>query len=96
MYVAGTTLITAAHRPEERGRVQGVAETLIAGIAALAAFASAGLLNGLGWSAVNMGAAPLLAAAAALTFWFARRSARKAALQVHQTVTPPWRGTRRR
>jgi len=82
MYVAGTTLITAAHRPEERGRVQGVAETLIAGIAALAAFASAGLLNGLGWSAVNMGAAPMLIAAAGLTFWYARRTARAAPIEV--------------
>ncbi len=78
MYAAGTTMIAAAHRPEERGRVQGTAEMLIAGLAALAAFTSAGLLNGLGWAAVNMGAAPLLIAAAGLTFWFSRRTARKA------------------
>ena len=78
MYAAGTTMITAAHRPEERGRVQGTAEMLIAGIAALAAFASAGLLNGLGWAAVNVGAAPLLFIAAGLTFWFSRRTSSKA------------------
>ncbi|MEE4378959.1 MAG: MFS transporter [Candidatus Competibacteraceae bacterium] len=79
MYVAGTTMIAAAHRPAERGRVQGAAEMMIAGIATLAAFASGGLLNGLGWTAVNMGATPLLIAAAGLTFWFARRtSARNA------------------
>ncbi len=79
MYVAGTTLITAAHRPEERGRVQGAAEMSIAGIAAAASFASAGLLNGLGWSAVNIGAAPMLIAAAGLTLWFARRAPARAA-----------------
>ncbi|MDJ0950378.1 MAG: MFS transporter [Alphaproteobacteria bacterium] len=81
MYVAGSTMITAAHRPEERGRVQGAAEMSIAGIAALASFASAGLLNGLGWSAVNIGAAPMLVAAAALTYWFAKRAAREAPAQ---------------
>jgi len=54
MYVAGTTLITASHRPEERGRVQGAAEMAIAGTAAATSFASAGLLNGLTlWHARN-------------------------------------------
>ena len=81
MYVAGTTLITAAHRPEERGRVQGTAEMLIAGIATLSSFASAGLLNGLGWSAVNIGAAPVLITTALLTIWFARRSAKSTPAQ---------------
>ena len=33
MYVAGTIMITASHRPEERGRVQGAAEMAIAVIA---------------------------------------------------------------
>ncbi len=73
MYTAGTTMITASHRPEERGRVQGAAEMMIAGIAAVASFASAGLLHGIGWAAVNIGAAPMLLAAAALTLWYARR-----------------------
>ncbi len=77
MYVAGTTMITAAHRPEERGRVQGAAELSIAIIAAIASFASGGLLHGLGWTAVNLAAVPLVIAAAALTLWFARQEARR-------------------
>ncbi len=77
MYVAGTAMIAGAHRPEERGRVQGLAEMGIAGIAAAASFASAGLLNGLGWTAVNIGAAPLLITAAGLTLWFLRREQRQ-------------------
>ena len=76
MYVAGTTLITASHLPEERGRVQGAAEMAIAGTAAVMSFASAGLLNGLGWAAVNLGALPLLAIAAGLTVWYLRQSAK--------------------
>jgi MFS family permease len=74
MYVAGTTMITASHRPEERGRVQGAAEMAIAGMAVVASFASAGLLSGLGWEAVNVGAIPILVAVAGLTLWFARRA----------------------
>lgn len=73
MYVAGTTMIAASHRPEERGRVQGTAELAIAIIAAVASFASGGLLHHLGWTAVNLAAAPLVVLAAALTLWFARK-----------------------
>jgi MFS family permease len=72
MYVAGTTMIAAAHGPEERGRAQGAAELAIAIIAALAAFASGGLLNGYGWEAVNLSMLPLLIVAAALTLWLTR------------------------
>ena len=79
MYVAGTAMIAASHRPEERGRVQGAAEMAIAGIATLASFASAGLLNGLGWAAVNIGGAPMLITAAGLTLWFTRRTAKQVA-----------------
>lgn len=79
MYVAGTTMITAAHRPEERGRVQGAAELSIAIIAAVASFASGSLLHSLGWTAVNLAAAPLIILAAALTIWFGRKQVRLAA-----------------
>ncbi|HYD32538.1 MAG TPA: MFS transporter [Azospirillaceae bacterium] len=70
MYVAGTTLLAAAHRPEERGRVQGFAEMIVAGTAAAASFASGSLLNVLGWNAVNLGMAPLLAVALVITLWY--------------------------
>jgi MFS family permease len=81
MYVAGTTMITAAHRPEERGRVQGAAEMAIAAMAVVASFASAGLLSGLGWEAVNLGAVPVLMAVACLTLWFAWRRAGRVPIQ---------------
>ena len=45
-YLAGTTQITASHRPEERGRVQGTAEVIIASVGAGASFAAGGLLTG--------------------------------------------------
>lgn len=77
MYVAGTIMITASHRPEERGRVQGAAEMAIAIIATLASFTSGALLHGLGWTAVNIGAAPLLITAAGLTLWYAVKASNR-------------------
>jgi MFS family permease len=71
MYIAGTTLLTRSYLPEERGRVQGLSEMTIAACAAAASFGSAGLLNAFGWQAVNMGAAPVLAASLGVTLWFA-------------------------
>ncbi|UEM22901.1 MFS transporter [Skermanella mucosa] len=83
MYIAGTTLLTRSYRPEERGRVQGFAETTIAACAAVASFGSAGLLGALGWQAVNYGALPFLAAALAVTLWYAAGSRRE-----RRTVLP--------
>ena len=72
MYVAGTTLVTRSHSPQERGRVQGAAELGIAITAAAAAFGSGALLAYIGWSAVNFGALPLLIIAVAVTLWYAK------------------------
>jgi MFS family permease len=70
MYIAGTTLLTRSYLPEERGRVQGLSEMTIAACAAAASFGSAGLLNAFGWQAVNIGAAPVLAASLGVTLWY--------------------------
>jgi MFS family permease len=59
-YIAGTTQITASHRPEERGRVQGTAEFTIACVGAGASFAAGSLLHLVGWTAVNVGILPLI------------------------------------
>lgn len=74
MYVAGSTLIASAHRPEEKGRVQGVAEMMVAGMAAACSFASGGLLNSFGWFAVNLGAIALIGAAALATVFYISRT----------------------
>lgn len=79
MYVSGTVMLAQAHAPEERGRVQGLFETLVVGSAALGSFASAGLLSAIGWRAVNLGALPLLLGAVALTALHLGRARRLAA-----------------
>lgn len=74
LFVAGSTLLTRSHAPEERGRVQGVFEMAVAACAAAASFGSAGLLHALGWQAVNLGALPLLLLALVVTVRYAARA----------------------
>ncbi len=53
LFVAGTTLMTASHRPEERGKVQGFAEFAVATAGTASAFCSGVLLNAWGWETIN-------------------------------------------
>ena len=53
LYLSGSTLMTASHRPEERGKVQGFAELVVAIFGACAAFGSGVLLNLWGWPVIN-------------------------------------------
>lgn len=71
MFVAGTTMLTQAYRPEERAKVQGLNEFLIAGSAASGSFASAGVYSGFGWNGLNLGVLPLLLLCAGITVWYA-------------------------
>jgi MFS family permease len=72
-YIAGTTQITASHRPEERGRVQGTAEFTIACVGAGASFAAGSLLHLVGWTAVNVGILPLIVVAGFMNLALLRR-----------------------
>ena len=78
-YIAGTAQITASHRPEERGRVQGMAEFTIACVGAGASFAAGSLLHLVGWTAVNVGILPLIVVAGLMNLALMRRQ-RSAAL----------------
>ncbi|RED11081.1 MFS transporter [Pontivivens insulae] len=66
-FIGATAMLTSAHRPEERAKVQGLNDFLVFGMVAVASFASGGLMNGvgaddvlLGWSAVNYAMVPFL------------------------------------
>lgn len=63
-FIGASTLLEASHRDEDRGRVQGANEFFVFGFMAIAAIASGGLLNALGWSWVTLSILPLLALAA--------------------------------
>lgn len=65
-FIGATTLLAGAHAPHERGRVQGLNDTMVFGCVTLASLASGGLMNCSGgspvdgWSAVNTAMIPFL------------------------------------
>jgi len=60
MLVAGTTLLSDGHAPQERGHAQGLMELANGSVAALGSLGAGVLLAQTGWNAVNFGALPLL------------------------------------
>ena len=78
-FIGATTMLTAAHRPEERGRVQGLNDALVFACVTLASAASGGLMNCAGgtaeqgWRAVNLAMVPFLMLAGAALLWLVLR-----------------------
>ena len=76
-FIGATTMLAEAHRPEERGRVQGLNDFLVFGMVTVASLSSGGLMNCSGgtpqegWQAVNLAMLPLLALAGGALLWFA-------------------------
>lgn len=77
-FIASTTLLSGAYRPEEAARVQGLNEQVVFGVMAIASIASGLLLQLIGWQSINLLAVPVAAAAIATLFWGESRK-RKAA-----------------
>ncbi len=78
-FIGATTMLTMAHAPHERGRVQGMNDVLVFGGVTVASLASGGLLNCSGgspvegWSSVNMAMAPFLMLAGGALLWLTLR-----------------------
>ncbi|MEL6551343.1 MAG: MFS transporter [Pseudomonadota bacterium] len=74
-FIGATSMLTAAHAPQERGRIQGANDAIVFGCVTLASLASGGLMNCsgssavAGWSAVNFAMVPFLALAGGALFW---------------------------
>ena len=81
-FIGATTLLTSAHAPEERGRVQGLNDAIVFGGVTVASLASGGLMNcsggtpEAGWTAVNLAMIPFLALAGGALIWLALRPGR--------------------
>ncbi len=69
-FVGATTLLTECYDASERSKVQAANDLMVFAVVAIASFASGGLLNGLGWDAVNFALFPFVFLAALLTLWF--------------------------
>ena len=84
-FIGATAMLASAHRPEERGRMQGFNDLLVFGCVTVASLASGGLMNCSGgsvvqgWTAVNLAMGPFLALAGGALIWLALRRKRGAA-----------------
>ena len=84
-FIGATAMLTDRHAPEERGRVQGMNDTIVFGCVTLASLASGGLMNCTGgdavqgWSAVSAAMLPLLALAGGALIWLTARPPEAAA-----------------
>ncbi|GGF59780.1 MFS transporter [Paracoccus acridae] len=78
-YIGATTMLTRAHSPEERGRVQGLNDAVVFGGVFLASLSSGGLMNCsggstvAGWNAVNLAMLPFLVLAGGALIWLMLR-----------------------
>ncbi|WEF22917.1 MFS transporter [Paracoccus sp. S3-43] len=78
-YIGATAMLNRAHRPEERGRVQGLNDAVVFGGVFLASLSSGGLMNCsggsvvAGWNAVNLAMLPFLVLAGGALIWLMLR-----------------------
>lgn len=85
-FIGATSMLSTAHSPEERGRVQGMNDMFVFGCVTVASLSSGGLMNCSGgdpvqgWTAVNIAMVPflLLAGFALLWLMFGKRTPRPA------------------
>ncbi len=74
-FIGATTLLATAHKPYERGAVQGLNDMVVFGCVTLASLASGGLMNCSGgspiegWTAVNIAMVPFLTLAGGALIW---------------------------
>ncbi len=78
-FIGATSMLTAAHAPEERGRIQGMNDFIVFGGVFVASLSSGGLMNcsggsvEAGWQLVNLAMVPFLVLAGAALIWLMMR-----------------------
>ncbi|ASM72555.1 MULTISPECIES: MFS transporter [Roseobacteraceae] len=78
-FIGATTMLSGAHLPHERGRMQGLNDLLVFGGVTVASLASGGLMNcsggnpADGWAAVNIAMVPFLVLAGGSLIWLMLR-----------------------
>jgi len=78
-FIGATTMLAGAHRPEDRGAVQGMNDMIVFGMVTIASLASGGLMNCSGgtseegWNAVNLAMVPFLVLAGGALIWLMRQ-----------------------
>ena len=72
LFIGSTSLLTETYTPAERAKTQAANDFLIFGMVALSSFSSGVLLNGFGWSAVNLLILPFAGAVLILLLLYRR------------------------
>lgn len=78
-FIGATTMLAGAHKPQERGAVQGLNDMIVFGMVTVASLASGGLMNCSGgtpvegWNAVNLAMIPFLVLAGGSLIWLIRQ-----------------------
>jgi MFS family permease len=84
-FIGATAMLTSAHRPEERGVVQGMNDFVVFGCVTLASLSSGVLMYSggedvvQGWTAVNLAMVPFLVLAGASLIWLAMKPGHRTA-----------------
>lgn len=73
LFVGGTTLLTEAYRPSERGRAQAANDMAVYVVGLAASLSAGALLKLVGWQSLNLVLLPWLGAAALAIAWLAWR-----------------------
>lgn len=79
LYIGGTTLLTRAYTPAERGGAQAVNDFTIILVGLFGSLSAGALLQTIGWQAMNLLLLPWLAVAAGAVIWLRRAEARQPA-----------------
>ncbi|WP_270939092.1 MFS transporter [Falsiroseomonas oryzae] len=79
MFTGATTLLSEAHRPEERVRAQAANDFIVFGTVACTALASGAVHAGFGWNALNLALLPALALALVMVLRVRPRAVPRAA-----------------
>lgn len=74
MFIGGTTLLTRAHRPSEKAKVQGFNDLCLFTAVTMSAAASGALHEWLSWQPMNLAALPLVLAVIAMAMLRARQA----------------------
>ncbi len=69
-FTAANTLMTTAYTPSERAKTQGMMNQVVYTVVGMGSLSSGALIHYFGWTWVNVGAAPLLVLATAVTLWY--------------------------
>ena len=73
LYIGGSTLLTECYSQEEKAKVQGLNDFLVAGSMVVTAFSSGLLFSLYSWQSVNFAVVPLLLAVLTGVIWLGLR-----------------------